>query len=137
MPKFGTRSRAKLETCETGIQIVMNEAIQYMDFTVIYGFRGEKAQNEAFKSGNSRLEFPNSKHNKNPSSAIDIAPWVKGQIPWNKEEYFYLLAGYVLASAKVCSIKLRWGGDWGGDGIIVKYDKGESLNDLGHFELLE
>ena len=136
MPKFGSRSRGKLETCDDRIQRVMNRAIEAFDFTIVWGHRGEAAQNEAFDKGNSKLKFPDSKHNGLPSKAIDVAPWVEGQIPWNKVEYFYILAGHIMQAAKEECVTLRWGGDWGGDGTIVKYDDSEVLNDVGHFEIL-
>ena len=30
-----------------------------------------------------------------------------------------------------------WGGDWNGDGTIVKFDSKETLNDIGHFEVID
>jgi len=135
MPSFGKKSRAKLDTCDTRIIAVMERAIRIVDFTVIYGHRGKEAQNMAFDAGHSKVKFPNSKHNVIPSIAIDIAPWVNGQIPWNKPEYFYHIAGVVMCISKTICIPIRWGGNWDMDDQFVKYDDDESLNDLGHFEL--
>ena len=55
MAKFGSRSRGKLETCDDRIQRVMTRAIEAYDFTIVWGHRGEEAQNEAFDRGNSTL----------------------------------------------------------------------------------
>ncbi len=136
MPNFGTTSTARLCTCDERIQAVMERVIKVMDCSVVFGHRTKAEQEAAFKKGNSRKHFPDSKHNSKPSTAIDVAPWVEGQIPWNRHEYWYKLAGVVLTSAAAVGVKLRWGGDWDGDGTIVKYDSDESLNDLGHFELV-
>ncbi len=136
MAHFGKSSTNKLATCDEKLQTVMNRAIMIMDFSVVWGHRGEEAQNEAFDKGHSRKRFPDSKHNGKPSMAIDIAPWVEGTIPWNRVEYFYILAGVVKACAAILCIEIRWGGDWDGDGNIVKYDDDERLNDLGHFEIV-
>lgn len=135
MPNFGRSSRKKLETCDERLQRVANRAIAVMDFTMVWGHRGEAAQNDAFDRGTSKLKFPDSKHNGKPSLAFDVAPWVEGDIPWSKVEYFYILAGVMLAAAKEECVELVWGGDWDGDGNIVRYDSDEALNDLGHFQV--
>ncbi len=136
MAKFGARSREKVASCDERLQRVLNRAIKGFDFTVIYGHREKKDQDAAFKMGNSKVQWPDSKHNFIPSRAFDVAPWIGGQIPWNRVEYFYILAGVIGQAALEECVNLRWGGDWDGDGNIVKYDDDERLNDLGHFEVL-
>jgi hypothetical protein len=46
-----------------------------IDFKILCGHREEKEQNEAFNKGNSKLKWPQSKHNSLPSLAVDIAPF--------------------------------------------------------------
>lgn len=75
MPKFSKISEERLETCHPDIQAVCRELIKQYDFSVLEGYRGEKEQNKAYKSGNSKVSWPNSAHNKNPSLAVDIAPY--------------------------------------------------------------
>lgn len=104
-----------------------------MDITVVQGHRGKKEQNEAYQAGKSKLKYPGSKHNSDPSRAVDIAPWVGGQIPWKNEKYFYFMGGIVTAVAKDLGIKIRWGADWNSNG---NFDD-QSFDDLVHFELVD
>lgn len=43
------------------------------------------------------------------------------------------MAGVILTVAQKLKIKLRWGGDWDGDGDRLN----NSFDDLAHFELAE
>lgn len=129
MPKFSERSLERLETCHPDLQAVMNVAILGYDFTILEGHRGRDAQNEAHRTGKSQLKFPQSKHNKVPALAVDIAPY---PVDWEDLERFYFLAGYVHAVADRLEVEIRWGGDWDGDGDL--HDS--SFLDLPHFELV-
>lgn len=104
-----------------------------MDITVIQGHRSEKEQNEAYKAGKSKLKYPKSKHNSDPSRAVDIAPWVGGQIPWENEKYFYFMAGIVFTVSEDLGINIRWGGNWNSN---ENFDD-QSFDDLVHFELVD
>ena len=129
MPKFGITSQKRLDECHVDIQTVMNIAIKQVDFSIIEGQRSKEKQNEYVKKGLSKLKYPASKHNKSPSMAVDIAPYT---IDWHDEKRFCLLAGRVLAIAKSCGIKMRWGGDWDQNDRF-----NESFVDMPHFELLD
>lgn len=136
MFNFGSRSMSRLITCHSDIQIVCHAVISHSDFTVICGRRGEEAQNEAFDTGHSRVQWPNSKHNAiepDLSEAVDIAPWHSDMphIRWGNEREFVSLAGRMLQAAEAIGIRLRWGGDWDMDQDL--YDINKPF-DLGHFE---
>lgn len=75
MPKFGKKSLDKLADCHEDLQRLANELIKEMDVTVLCGYRGKEEQDQAFIDGNSKLRWPNSKHNKKPSLAVDLAPY--------------------------------------------------------------
>ena len=98
----------------------MYRAIQLVDFSVVYGFRGEEDQNRAWKAGHSTKPWPKSKHNQQPSIAIDILPYPSGwpqdndpdNVKKHKIGHFYYMAGVVMQCAKDEGIELRWGGDW-------------------------
>jgi peptidoglycan L-alanyl-D-glutamate endopeptidase CwlK len=128
MPKLSAKSEERLKECHPDIQKVFSEVIKYVDFTVTCGMRGEEEQNEAFRTGKSKLKFPQSKHNQSPSLAIDVVPF---PIDWNDHKRFYYFAGFVLGIAKSMNIDLRFGGDWDGDFDI----KDQNFFDLPHFEL--
>ncbi len=132
MPHFSKRSNDKLETCHEDIVRVMRTVIQWYDFSIICGVRSEEAQTEAFESGFSTVQYPNSKHNATPpmlSNAIDIAPY---PINWSDVRRFDILAGMVMMAADLLDVKLRWGGDWDSDDDV----KDQKFNDVGHFELV-
>jgi len=42
-----------------------------------------------------------------------------------------MLAGVMLNAAQEMGIRVRWGGDWDGDGST----KDQTFHDLGHYEL--
>jgi peptidoglycan LD-endopeptidase CwlK len=140
MPSFSEQSRAKLATCDPRLQDLLNEAIKHIDFTVIEGHRGKAAQDEAFRTGRSKLPWPKGNHNHLPSRAVDIAPvWrdVPGKIDWKDLIAFGRLMGFIQALATARGIKLRFGLDWDGDFRSVDQDPDESFLDAPHVELQE
>ncbi len=75
MPFFSPKSEARLSTCHPDLQAVCRELIKQYDFSVLCGHRNKAEQDAAFAAGNSRLKYPQSKHNAKPSLAVDIAPY--------------------------------------------------------------
>lgn len=134
--RFGSRSMQQLNTCDERLQRVLHLAIKRTpyDFTVLEGHRSVADQQEAFRKGFSRIDgvTRKGKHNYSPSLAVDIAPWIKGTVPWNNHRIFACIAGVVLCCAAELEIPLRWGGDWDGDGDL----RDQTLHDLPHFELV-
>ena len=127
--KFGKRSYRNLSEAHPEIQRLFNEIIKHYDCSVIEGFRPEEEQNRAYHSGRSKLKFPQSKHNKTPSLAVDVVPY---PIDWKDKERFYYFGGVVKGVAESLGIKIRWGGDWDSDNKF----KDQSFNDWPHFELV-
>ncbi len=103
--------------------------VQYFDCTILEGHRGEERQNFLEESGQSKVRYPDGKHNSTPSNAVDVAPY---PIDWEDRERFVLFAGFVLGVARAQGIKLRWGGDWSMDWTT----KDNTFFDGPHFELL-
>lgn len=128
MYKFSKESEQKLATCHPKLQQLLRAVIEQVDFTILDGHRGQAEQNAAFAAGRSKLKFPQSKHNKVPSMAVDIAPY---PIDWKNSARFAYLAGVVLATARAMKIDVRWGGDWNKNGELGD----NKFNDLPHFEL--
>ena len=130
MPVFGNRSKRRLAQCDQRLQDVLNEAIELVDFSVLEGHRDEEKQNRMYDEGRSQLRWPGSKHNKQPSLAVDIAPY---PIDWDDIRRFDRLSGVVMGIAHTKGITLRWGGDWDRDWEV----QDNRFNDLPHFELAE
>ena len=82
------------------------------------------------------MKYPDSKHNAEPSLAVDLTPY---PVDWNDREAFTYLAGWFMAVARMKGYKVRWGGDWNGtDGNRGGRSlKDNSFDDLGHFELMD
>ncbi len=111
---LGKTSLERLCTCHPDLQRLVRDVSQRIDegelaaagisdITVLCGFRDEKAQNEAFAKSTSRLQWPNSWHNKTPARAVDIAPY---PLDWGDEESFQVLRGYVLARAAALGVRI-------------------------------
>lgn len=134
MPKFSQNSLNELSTCHNDLIKLCNEVIKYIDFTVLEGFRNERDQEIAYAKGNTKLHWPFGNHNKNPSLAVDIAPY---PVDWTDSEKarqrFVLLAGFMLCKAQDLGIKIRWGGDWNSN-MDTRDEK--SFRDYPHFELV-
>ena len=136
MPEFGKTSRERLETCHPNLQIIMNDVVKIFDITILQGHRTPEEHAKYLKEGRTKVEYQDSKHSRNPSLAVDIAPW---PIPrdWGEHSFkglarFYYMAGIVKGIAQSRNIKIRWGGDWNGNNIFTD----QKFDDLVHFELI-
>lgn len=134
MPSFSKKSLAQLQTCDSRLQKIARRAIEVMDFSIVEGHRDKEHQDIAVAKGLSKVNWPDGKHNKNPSLAMDCAPY---PIDWTDSEKarqrFCLLAGVMLMAAAAEGFKIRWGGDWDSD----RDTRDEKFRDLPHFELIE
>lgn len=135
MPMFSQASFSKLSTCHIDLQTIFFEVVKSWDCTILQGFRNQEDQEKAFADGNTKLHWPNGKHNHQPSLAADVTPY---PIDFDNTKRLYLFAGYVLGigqrlydEGKVTHL-LRWGGNWSGDKRLPE----QSFNDLVHFELI-
>jgi peptidoglycan L-alanyl-D-glutamate endopeptidase CwlK len=106
---LGKRSRERLVGVHPDLIIVMATAIQRteIDFAVIEGVRTLKRQKELLAAGASKTL--KSRHL--TGHAVDIAPWVHGEIRWDWPLY-NTLSKTVKQAAKDCGIHIEWGGDW-------------------------
>lgn len=109
MPSFSVKSASKLDTCVLPLQELFNEVVKAWDCTVLEGNRGEAAQDKAFLEGRSKVKFPDSNHNTNPSKAVDIVPY---PIDWENLQRFKDFANFVKGVAHGRGISVRWGGDF-------------------------
>ena len=134
MSSFGKTSTERVLTCHAVLQDLMKRVVARRDCMISCGHRNEEDQNEAFDKGFSKLKFPHSKHNKLPSMAVDVVPWPE---KWSSKEAFDELALIIHEEwAKMSDLdkqgfKLRWGGDWDGDGDRTD----QSFHDLPHWQL--
>jgi len=130
MPKFGRKSKTQLKSAHPELQRLFNEVIKHYDCSVLIGFRSQFKQDQAYKQGRSKVQWPDGKHNQQPSMAVDVAFY---PIDWEDTKKWYHFGGFVMATAKQLDIPIRWGGNWDRDSDL----KDQNFNDLPHFELVE
>lgn len=75
MPSFSRKSLSKLNTCDERLQRIFMEVIKKEDCTILCGTRSKEDQNMMYKTHRSKLKYPQSKHNRLPSKAVDVAPY--------------------------------------------------------------
>lgn len=77
-----------------------------------------------------------SKHNFEPSLAVDAAPYINGAVKYgnNRSEYeqILVLSGIIQAAFAELKIDFRWGGNWDKDGEPLT---DQTFQDLLHFEV--
>jgi len=129
MAKFGKKSTEQLSNAHPKLQQVFTEVIKNYDCSVLQSVRGEAEQNEAYRRGVSKLKYPDSKHNSEPSLAVDVVPY---PIDWNNIDRFIHFTGYVKGVADSMNIKIRCGCDWDGDNDMTD----QTFMDYPHFELI-
>ena len=128
MPHFGKTSKKRLSTCDDRLQEIFNEVIKHVDCSVLEGHREKDRQNKLFKEGKTKVKYPDGRHNRQPSSAVDVTPY---PVDWKDRERQTLFAGFVIGVASQMGINLRWGGDWDQDFQVVD----NRFDDFPHFEL--
>ena len=125
---FSPRSLNKLSSCDPRLKELFMEVVKVYDCTVLEGHRSKERQDELCRTGFSRVQYPNSRHNLVPSFAVDVGPY---PIDWNDRERFVAFGSFVRGVAHVKGIPLRWGGDWDQDFDL----KDQTFMDLVHFEI--
>lgn len=133
--KYGTISTYNLSTCSANIQRLMDEAIRrapaWLDWAIVCGHRNEADQEKAFRDKKSTKHWPDSKHNQQPSRAVDIRPASPFNAEdWNDKLRFARILGFIEAVAIDLGIPVRFGHDWNQNGRSID----ETFVDLGHIE---
>ncbi|MCY4418882.1 MAG: hypothetical protein OXB93_03435 [Cytophagales bacterium] len=139
--KFSSRSQQKLKTCHQDLQLIAHESLKRsdIDFGIVEGHRSLQRQQLLYQAQRSRIDgvSKKGKHNYQPSLALDIVAYVNGKISY-RESYLAYLGGVFTSTArylleeKFIQHRLRWGGNWDGDGEIIT---DQSFLDMPHFEL--
>ena len=123
MNVFSRKSESRLSSCHSKLQVLMRAVLQVQDISIICGHRTKQTQNSYYRSGTSKLKWPDSKHNKSPSLAVDIIAYPF--CGWNNLDAFKELSVIVKEKADELGIKIKWGGDF------------KSFVDMPHWQLEE
>lgn len=129
---FGKRSLDNLKTCHPALQRVARRALELtaQDFTIIEGNRSKADQDAAYARGASKVRYPSSAHNPQPSCALDVIPYPFKD--WNDYEGWKEIARAFFTASKELNIPIRWGGNWGINNVD---ERGTKFVDSPHFEL--
>lgn len=129
--KWSRSSAAKLAELTPELQRALNTALELFDMTIVTGFRDQAAQDAAVASGHSKVRWPNGKHNKRPSVAVDIQPYPMPRSEAMQRETLSYLCGLVSGVYYTqTGRKLRWGGNWDQDSDLTD----NRFDDLFHLE---
>jgi len=150
MPEFSNRSRQRLATCRPEIQRVFGKVIQVVDCSILEGHRNKERQDLMLAKRQSKVPWPKSYHNREPSDAVDAIPW---PIDWSFEQELLwavqrgnrkavkrimhaiqrwaMFIGYVLGVADEMGIRLVSGSDWDRDFDLAD----QNFDDWPHFQL--
>ncbi len=120
MPNLTERDITRLSTCHVDLQMLITKVGKQTPMMVVCGHRNEQKQNQVFADGFTRVRWPNSLHNQEPSLAVDLCPL---PVNWQNTRHFFELAAYVWAESLKNNINVKWGGSF-------------SFGDYGHFELM-
>ena len=138
--QWGKKSIERLDGLDPLLRQVLDRALSYqiLDISIIQTVRSKEEQDEYFRTGKSKVKWPNGKHNVTEDSplakAADVAPYIPGRgVSWNKL-HCCVLAGIILAAAKEEEVAIRWGGNWDMDSEPIT---DQDFQDLVHFELVE
>jgi peptidoglycan L-alanyl-D-glutamate endopeptidase CwlK len=107
--------------------------LDHMDVSLIWGHRTRAQQDTFYRSGHSKVKWPDSKHNKYPSLAVDIQPYPYPENENDLRAALGYMAGLCWMIADSMGVEIRWGGDWNRNGSVV--DNG--FDDLFHLEIYE
>ena len=112
---MNTTSLNKLKTAHPDLVKLAMAVDAVYPIQVICGERKEADQNQAFKDKTSKLKYPNSAHNKNPSHAIDCVPDPDRNpktISWVDLKEFEIMCLTFESYAEQFGIKIRLGRDF-------------------------
>lgn len=138
---WGAKSKEQYNTAHRDLQLIADTVLAIHDCSFMQGHRDEKTQNTYFQNKTSSVKWPNSKHNSLPSMAMDLAPYIKGENPYDMERVLFF-AGIVIAVADMLykqgkiTHKLKWGGSWSTEANATFAFDRNGFYDGIHFELV-
>lgn len=112
---MNSKSLDRLRECHPDLIKLILRLDEVYPVHVVCGHRGKEDQDKAFAEKKSKLKFPDSKHNKTPSLAVDIVPDPDRDpktISWIDLKAFEIMCLAVESIADEMNIKIRLGRDF-------------------------
>jgi peptidoglycan L-alanyl-D-glutamate endopeptidase CwlK len=131
---WSPRSKRVYDTLDERLQrLVTRIRDEVADVSLTSGYRDRVEQNGLFENNLSTLRYPDSKHNRSPSLAVDLQPY-----PYPRRDVkLWGALGYIAGRAYEIAyqegFRIRWGGDWNGNGDMTD----QNFDDLFHLEIQE
>ena len=113
MRSWSAKSKKVYDTLDPRLQVLVTRIRdEVVDISLVSGHRDRLEQTTLYENGYSKLKFPHSKHNKNPSVAVDLQPY-----PYPTEEpKLWGALGYIAGRAHAIAaeegFRIRWDRDW-------------------------
>ena len=132
---LNVRSEKNLVGVHPDLVKVVRKVAETNDILVIEGLRTQERQDDLYAQGRTKpgpivTWTKDSKHIH--GNAVDVVRLKGATIDWNDQQGFIDMGKIMLDTANQLGVKLRWGYDWDGDGVLK--EKGET--DGPHFELV-
>lgn len=118
---WSNKSQAGYDTLHKDLKLLCDTVLLYHDCSILWGHRDKLTQDTLVANGFSQLSYPNSKHNKWPSNAVDLIPYRRGYNPYGTEKeqaYGKYFCGLVNGIATMLHYeghirhRIIWGGSW-------------------------
>lgn len=110
-----SNSLSKLKECDPRLVKLIMRVDELYPVQVICGHRNKEDQDKAFAEKKSKLKFPDSKHNKKPSLAVDLVPDPDRNpktISWTDMKEWQIMCHVVEQAADELGINIRLGRDF-------------------------
>lgn len=123
MNMFSRRSLSRLEGLDPDLVAVMVAAVSHcpVDFAIVEGVRTRKRQQELYAQGRTKpgkvvtkVDGVSRIGKHQVGKAVDVCPWIDGELDWNNVEAFETIARHVKRTAQEMKVDIVWGGDWKG-----------------------
>ena len=102
-------SSERLGTCDERLQRVIEAVALRTPIIVLCGHRTKEDQDKAVHDGKSLKPWPTSRHNGEPSQAVDLATL---PLTWKDIASFRALNAEIQRVAQEMDIEIEWGGNW-------------------------
>ena len=136
--RFSEASLSQYNTLHPDLKILATAVLEIHDFAIIEGYRNQAKQNKAVRDGKSKISYPHSRHNRSPSEAMDLMPYVSGKAigweDWHQWRYFggiVIGMAHMLYRAGLMGQSIRWGHDFNSNNDLDD----QRFIDAPHFEL--